>query len=378
MKNGKVKSSLLLLAESNQYMLKKLDKYIIKTFLTTFGVTLILFSFIIIVFDLGEKLDDFLSKKAPIKAIVFDYYVNFIPQIMNMFSPIFIFISVIFFTSKIAQRSEIIAILASGISYARFLRPYLLTALFLAIISFFLNGWIIPHADKERVKFENTYVRSNYKHKSGIHRQIKPDVFLSIDWFSQYDSTGSNITLELFEKGELKSKTFARRISYNQEKEKWHLRDVIQRTYLENGNQKITTLYELDTAILFDPEDFFRRPEDIQSFDNIELEQIIQAEKLRGSENVHFYITEKYRRYAAPFSTFILTIIGVCVSSKKTRGGVGVSLGIGIGLSFGFLFIVQFFNSYGTTGILPAPLATSIPLLVYAGVAWLLYKNVQK
>jgi lipopolysaccharide export system permease protein len=359
-------------------MLKKLDKYIIKTFISTFGVTLILFSFIIIVFDLGEKLDDFLGKKAPVKGIIFDYYVNFIPQIMNMFSPIFIFISVIFFTSKIAQRSEIIAILASGVSYARFLRPYLLTALFLAVLSFFLNGWIIPHADKERVKFENTYIRNNYKHKSGIHRQIKPDVFMSIDWFSQYDSTGSNLTLELFENGELKSKTFARRISFNHTSQKWQLRDVIQREYLKNGNQTIQTVYELDTAIIFDPEDFFRRPEDIQSFDNNELNTIIEAEKLRGSENIHFYTTEKYRRIATPFSTFILTIIGVCVSSKKTRGGIGVSLGIGIGLSFGFLFIVQFFNSYGTTGILPAPLATTIPLVLYAGVAWLLYRNVQK
>ena len=359
-------------------MFKKLDWYIIKKFLTTFLATLFLFSFIIVVFDLGEKLDDFLGKKAPVSEIIFEYYFNFIPQIMNMFSPIFIFISVIFFTSKMAQRTEIVAVLASGVSYLRFLRPYLFTALLLAIASFFLNGWIIPHADKKRVAFENTYTRNNYKHKSGIHRQIQPDVFLSIDWFSQYDSTGSNITLEQYKDDKLVSKTFARRISYNYEENKWRLRDVFTREFHEDGNQTLHSVYNLDTAISFDPEDFFRRPEDMHSFDNNELDKIIIAEKARGSETIHLYTTEKYRRYSAPFSTFILTIIGVCVSSKKTRGGIGVSLGIGIVLSFSFLFIVQFFNSYGTTGILPPQLAAAIPNILYFGIAWVLYQRVQK
>jgi lipopolysaccharide export system permease protein len=359
-------------------MLKKLDWYIIKTFLVTFSATLGLFSIIIIVFDLGEKLDDFLSKKAPVSEIIFSYYFNFIPQIMNMFSPIFIFIAVIFFTSKMAQRSEIVAMLASGMSYMRFLRPYFITASLLAILSFFLNGWIIPDSNKKRVTFENTYVRSNYKHKQDIHRQIEPDMFMSIGWFSQFDSTGSNVTLERYADGKLQSKTFARKISYNYETDKWKMRDVFTRIYNEDGSHSISNSYYLDTLIAFDPTDFFRRPEDMQAFNNRELEEIIVAEKNRGSEYVHFYITEKYRRYASPFSTFILTVIGVCVSSKKSRGGVGVSLGFGIGLSFAFLFIVQFFNSYGTTGILHPALATTIPNILYAGIAFILYKRVQK
>lgn len=359
-------------------MIKKLDRYIIKTFLVTFGITLMLFSIIIIIFDLGEKLDDFLSKNAPVNEIIFSYYVNFIPQIMNTFSPIFIFITVIFFTSKMAQKSEIVAILASGVSYLRFLRPYFLTATLLASLSLVLNLWVIPESDKVRVEFENNYVRNNYKHKSGIHRQIKPNTFLSIGWFSQYDSTGTNISLEKFEEDRLESKTYARRISYNRETNKWRLRDVISREYHEDGSQTINKIFELDTAIAFDPGDFFRRPEDIQSFNYKELNQIIEAEKSRGSENVHFYITEKYRRFSSPFSTFILTAIGVCVSSKKSRGGMGVSLGLGIALSFGFLFIVQFFNSYGTAGILHPLPATLLPNIIYALVALILYKKVQK
>jgi lipopolysaccharide export system permease protein len=359
-------------------MFKRLDRYIIITFLKTFGATLGLFSLIIIVFDIGEKLDDFLSKKAPVEEIIFSYYFNFIPQIINMFSPIFIFLAVIFFTSRMAQRSEIVAMLASGMSYLRFLRPYLLTATLLAITSYFLNGWIIPHADKKRVDFENTYVRSNYKHRSGIHRQIQPNVFLSIGWFSQYDSTGSNVTLEKYEEGVLRSKLVARRIKFNEVSGKWLLRDVFIRDFEESGKQRINNVYEVDTAILFDPADFFRRPEDVQAFDNKELDQIIEAEKLRGSETVHLYLTEKYRRYSAPFSTFILTVIGVCVSSRKSRGGIGVSLGVGIGLSFGFLFIVQFFNSYGTTGILNPMMAAGIPNVIYGIVGYILYRRVQK
>lgn len=359
-------------------MLKKLDKYIIKTFLTTFLVTLGLFSIIIIVFDIGEKLDDFLTNKAPLKEIIFQYYFNFIPQIMNMFSPIFVFVSVIFFTSKMAQRTEIVAMLASGISYLRFLRPYIITATLLGIATFFLNGWIIPHADKKRAEFENKYTRNMLHSRSGIHRQIRPDMFLSIDWFSQYDSSGTNITLEQYQDGQLLSKTYARRISYNYEANKWQLQDVFSRTYNKDGSQTINSYNTLDTAILFDPSDFFLRIEDLQTFDNNELNNIIQAELERGSENVYLYTTEKYRRMASPFSTFILTIIGVCVSSKKSRGGIGVNLGIGIGLSFGFLFIVQFFNSYGATGLISAPLAVTIPNILYLGVAWILYRKVQK
>lgn len=359
-------------------MLKRIDKYIIKTFLTTFLVTLVLFSIIIIVFDIGEKLDDFITNKAPVKEIIVNYYFNFIPQIMNMFSPIFVFVSVIFFTSKMAQRTEIVAILASGVSYKRFLRPYIYTALILGVLSYFLNGWIIPHADKKRAAFENTYTRNKFHSRSGIHRQIKPDVFLSIDWFSQYDSSGTNVTLEQYKNGQLISKTYARRMSFNYGAEKWQLQDVFSREYNKDGSQTIHSYNTLDTAIQFDPSDFFLRVEDLQTFDNNELTKIIHAEQERGSENVYLYTTEKYRRMASPFSTFILTIIGVCVSSKKTRGGIGVSLGIGIGLSFSFLFIVQFFNSYGATGLLSAPLAVSIPNILYLGIAWILYKKVQK
>jgi lipopolysaccharide export system permease protein len=360
-------------------MLNKIDKYIIKVFLTTFLATIGLFSIIIIVFDLGEKLDDFMGNKVPVKAILLEYYINFIPNIMNMFSPIFIFISVIFFTSRLAQRSEIIAILASGVSYVRLLRPYIITAIILAIFSFLLTAWIIPISDKKRVDFENNYTRNNYNYKESIHRQIKPGVFMSLGWFSQYDSTGTNLTIEKYDsKEKLESKLYARRISYNKVLKKWNLRDVFIRDYLKDGSHHFKQVYELDTSLQFNPSDFFRRPEDLQSYGLFELNKIIDSERERGSETVHLFLTEKYKRVAGPLSTIILALIGVFVSSKKSRGGIGVNLGIGIVISFSFLFVVQLFNSYAAAGILPAYISVFIPIIIYGLIGLLLYQRVQK
>jgi lipopolysaccharide export system permease protein len=359
--------------------LKKLDIYIIKTFLTTFFATIGLFAFIIIVFDLGEKLDDFMGNNIPAKVVIFDYYVNFIPFIINTFSPVFVFITVIFFTSQIAQRTEFIAMLSSGISYVRILRPYLITAVFLGLMTFMLNSWIIPRSDKKRVIFENTYIRDVYnEHKESIHRQLSPDMFISIGWFSFYDSSGSHVTLEKYDSGKLVSKTYARRISYNSENKKWKLKDVFTRDFLEDGSEVLTKHHLLDTTLHFNPDEFFRKVEDMQAFNYVELNHIIAKEKARGSETVHLYTTEKYKRFGAPFTLIILSLLGVFVSSKKSRGGLGLNLGVGILMTFGLLFLIQFFNSYAIMGIMSPAVAIAIPNLIYGVVALLMYRRVQK
>lgn len=358
--------------------MKKFDIYIIKKFFTTFVVTLSLFIFIIIIFDVSEKLDDFLKKSAPLNKIIFDYYFNYIPFFLNLFSPIFIFISVIFFTSKLASKSEIIATLAAGVTYNRIIRPYMIAAAFFAVVSFFLNAYIIPRSDKKRVAFENVYVRERHDaYVNNTHAQILPNTYFYMEFFGN-DSTGSGVSLERFEGNELKSKLFARRISWNRKNNKWRLEDYMVRTFLPNGNNTIETGRYMDTLIPFNPADFFRRNDDVMAFDINELSQFIEDEKLKGNENLHFYITEKYRRYAAPFSTFILAFIGVCVSTKKSRGGVGLNLGIGIFISFIYLFVIQYFNTYGNTGLMNPIVAVWIPNFIFAGVGFLLYKNAQK
>lgn len=360
-------------------MLKIFDRYIIRKFITTFAVTLGLFIIIIIVFDVSEKLDDFLQKQAPISEIIFLYYLNYVPFFLNLFSPVFIFIAVIFFTSKLASRSEIVATLAGGVSYDRFLRPYVQTAFILAILSFALNAYIIPHSDKIRLTFENKYIRNtNEDYTNNVHSQILPNTYFYMEYFGYGDSMGGGVSLEKYENKRLKNKLFSKRISWNRKARKWRLEDYLIREYMPDGSQIITKGRFLDTMIPFNPSDFNRHTDDVHSMDIFELDEFIAKEKQKGNDKLNFYITERYRRYSSPFSTFILTIIGVCVSSKKSRGGVGLNLGIGIFLSFIYLFIIQYFNTYGASGIIHPMLAVWIPNFIFIGVAYYLYRVVQK
>lgn len=360
-------------------MIRIFDWYVIRKFISTFVVTLSLFIIIIIVFDVSEKLDDFLKKQAPVSEIILKYYLNYVPFFLNLFSPVFIFISVIFFTSKLASRSEVVATLSAGVSYNRFLRPYLMTALLLAIVSFFLNAYVIPHSDKIRLNFENKYIRNtNDDYINNVHIQVKPGVYFYMEYFGHGDSMGGGVSLERYKDRKLVSKLYGKRISWNRKSKKWRLDDYTVRDYLEDGTQRISQGKFMDTMIDFQPSDFFRHTDDVQSLDIFELDDFIKKERMKGTENLDFYITEKYRRYSSPFSTFILTVIGVCVSSKKSRGGVGLNLGIGIFLSFIYLFVIQYFNTYGATGLIYPMLAVWIPNFIFAIVAYYLYRKAQK
>lgn len=361
-------------------MLKKIDWYIAKKFLVTFFVTIILFVVIIIVFDFAEKLDDFLEHKAPISGIIFIYYANFIPNLINTFSPIFIFIAVLYFTSRLASRSEFISMLAGGMSLVRILKAYFFVAVLLAILSFVLNAWIIPRTDKARVKFDNMYLRDYWSQTSGtIYRQLKPGLIMYMEYFNNNDSTGVAMQLEKFdEKRQLQSTLFARYFKWNKALKKWHLEMVSQREFLPNGEQKIKQLPFLDTLIVFNANDFFFKIEDVQSLNMAELRNMIKAEKIRGSTNVAFLQTELSRRYAAPFTTFVLVLIGVCVAGRKTRGGLGFSLAVGIFVIIFFLFFQKYFVSMGQTGVIAPWVAAWAPNLLFVPVALLFYRYAQK
>lgn len=358
--------------------LTKIDVYIIKRFLGAFALALGLFTVIIIVFDLSEKIDEFMENSAPFTEVIFDYYVNWVPFLLNLFSPVFVFISVIFFTSKMAQNSEIIAMLAGGVSYRRLLRPYFITSIFLALFSFALSAWIIPHADKTRVDFENTYIRDRTRYTlSEIKTQISPGQILSMGNFNFSDSAGFKISLENIENGKLKSKLYAERLNWNEETQKWKLTKWWTREFVD-GNEILTKGTTMDTMIAFNPEDFFRKNDDVQMFNLSELDQMISLEEMRGTGNTFFYTTEKYKRFAMPFAIIILTVIGVSVASKKTRGGIGLNLGIGLLLSFTFLIVFQFFLAYGSSGSMHPLLAVTIPNLIFGFIAFVLYRLAQK
>lgn len=342
-------------------------------------MTLGLFTVIIIVFDVAEKIDDFVEKQTPLNEIIVDYYFNFIPFLLNLFSPIFVFISVIFFTSKMADKSEVVAILSGGVSYSRFLRPYMLVALLIGFFSYNLNAWIIPRSDKNRVEFENRYTRNlEHNYKQNIKQQIRPGMIMSLQNYNYLDSFGYRIQLEHVEDGRLKSRLFGDKIRWNHEANTWRISNYRIREFLPDGTERLTSGAYLDTMVPFDPEDFFRRQEDVQSFNMKELDRYIELENMRGTSNAFFYKTEKQRRYASPFAMLILTFIGVCVSSAKIRRGVGKNLAKGILISFFYLFVIQFFTSMGSKGAMHPVLAVWIPNVAFMFVAGYLYKVAQK
>ena len=357
---------------------KILDLYIIKKFLGTFLFAIGLIVCIAVVFDISEKVDDFIERHAPLKAIAFDYYLNFIPYFANLFSPLFVFISVIFFTSKMAGQTEIIAILNSGISFNRFLRPYIISATVIAIASFYLNNWVIPHANLVRLQFENIYIKNPYVYRGrNIHRQIKPGEFVYFESYDNKANTGFMFSLEKFEEGKLVTKLMADRITWDSLTQKWSIENYTIR-HINGMTEELKKGIRLDTALSIHPSEYNRRMNFIEAMDFSELNTYIKEEKQRGSEVIPFYEVEKYRRTSYPFATFILTLIGVAISSKKVRGGVGLQLGAGILLSFTYIMFMQVSTTFATNGNLPAVVAVWIPNFVYAVIALYLLRKAPK
>lgn len=358
--------------------LKILDRYIVKKFLGTFFFALALIISVAVIFDISEKLDDFLEREAPLRAIVFDYYLNFIPYFANLFSPLFVFISVIFFTSRMASQTEIVAILNSGVSFNRMLRPYLIAATIIASLSFYLNGWVIPHSAKTKLAFENIYIKNPFVYKNrNIHRQIKPGEYIYFESYDNRNNVGYLFSLEKFSDQRLTYKLLADRLAWDSVKNKWTLENYYVRRI--NGlNETLQRGTRLDTTFSFLPKEFNRRINFVEGMDQNELSAFIAEEKMRGSELIPVYEVEKYKRISYPFATFILTIIGVSLSSRKVRGGIGFQIGAGVLLSFSYIMFMQVSTTFSTNGNMPAMISVWIPNIIYAFIAWYLLKKAPK
>lgn len=358
--------------------IKILDWYIIRKFLGTFFFALGLIIAIAIVFDISEKIDDFLEREAPLRAIVFDYYLNFIPFFGNLFSPLFIFIAVIFFTSRMAGLTEIVAILASGVSFRRLLMPYLAASTLLASISLYLNNYVIPHANTERLAFETKYIKNPFVYKNRhVHRQIAPGQFIYFESFNNIERIGYQFSYERMDQGKLVFKLLADRIMWDSVNHKWALENYFIRN-IDGMHESIRSGYKMDTVFNFHPAEFNRRTNFIETMDTPELNRYIAQEMQRGSEEVPFYLVEKHRRISLPFSTFILTIIGVSLSSRKVRGGIGLQIGAGILLSFTYIMFMQISQTFATNGNLPAWLAVWIPNIMYSVIAIWLFRKAEQ
>ena len=360
-------------------MFKKIDRYIIKKFLTTFCFALLLIILIVIIFDISEKIDKFVANEAPLKANVFDYYLNFIPYFANMFSPLFVFITVIFFTSKMAQNSEIVAILSCGISYRRLMVPYLFSATLIAALSLVLNLYVIPNSNKIRLDFENQYIKTRFKSVGrNVHYQLAPNEFVYVESFASWNNTAYRFTLENVEDNKLVKKISAESATYNKDKDKWQLKKYVIRTYNDDLTDNIRTGKQLDTTLNLTVNDFYRLNKTIETYNYDELEKCIETQKLRGDADVKYSLIEKHNRFSMPFSAFILTIMGVSLSSRKKRGGIGWNIGIGIGLAFTYILFQRFSQMFVFTDTLPPGIAIWLPNILYAIVAAVLYTKAQK
>jgi len=356
--------------------MKKIDLYIIKKFLGTFFYAISLLIIVVIIFDVSEKVDDFLDRNAPFRAIVFDYYFNFIPYFVNLFLYLFTFISVIFFTSRMASNTEIIAILSSGVSFKRMLRPYILSALFLTVMSLALSNFVIPRTNERLVDFEKNYLHTPRKDRANnIHMQADSVSYYYIKSFNAKTNEGKDFT---FEKANPDRGMFyrlnAETISYNPETEIWTLSDYKIRRIHKFG-EYITRGMTLDTTLKLTPSDFTVVIEDMKVMNYMELKEFIEVEKEKGVRNMKKFEVEQHKRMAFPFATVILTLLGVSLSSRKVRGGMGMHLGIGIGLTFLFILFMQVSTVFATNGSLSPLLAAWLPNIIYSFIAaYLLYK----
>ena len=359
--------------------LKIIDLYIIRKFLGTFVYSILLILAIAVIFDLSEKIDDFIESSAPAREVVLDYYLNFIPYFAVLFSSLFTFISVIFFTSKMAYNTEIIAILSSGVSFRRLLLPYFISASIITLFSYSLSNFVIPRANKTKLEFEEKYIhkRPQTFNRKNIHKQIEPGVFIYLESYSTVSQTGYNFSMEKFDEGKLVSKIMADQISWDTTKNAWTMRRYYVRE-LNGLNETLTEGNSKDTVLLLSPADFSRRLNAVEAMSFTELNEFIEISRMQGETNLTVYLIERYKRSAFPFATFILTLIGVTVSSKKVRGGIGAQLGAGLGISFAYILFMQFSSQFAIGGSLPPLLAVWLPNIIFAVIAVVLYKMTPK
>lgn len=378
--------------------MKLLDLHIIKRFLSTFFFVVVILMAVIMVIDLTDKMDKF-AKAGVTSGQIALYYVDYIFWIGSLITPITIFIATVYVCAQMAGRTEIIAILSAGVSFRRFLLPFFVGALIVAVISFVLTGWIIPNSNKSRVAFEVQYLKSKfYFDKRNIHIQVAPDIYLYLQSYNNSSNVGYHFTMERFENKRLVEKLTANRIEWDTTKQKWTLRDYkirkIDRIFHSQSPPEAIPGFEttrtalsadslvkgssMDTALVIHPKEF---ESDYRKFDGMtltELNNYIETLQSRGSSGIEAYQVEKYTRYTSPFTIFILVFMGCIVASRKSRGGTGLQIALGFALSFIFILFFTLFRTYAEAGAAPAWIAVWIPNIIFAIISLFMYKYVPR
>jgi lipopolysaccharide export system permease protein len=348
--------------------IKIIDWYIIKKYLGTFVFTLSLFLVIIVVFDVSEHLDDFLKSKAPLSAIILLYYGGYLPYYANILLPLINFLAVIFFTAKMANQTEIVPILSGKVSFNRFLRPYFIASTVIFTVFFFGNIYFIPFTNQLSVRFNNTYTNSSDPTQKDLHMQLDDHTFVYLQSYDNVVHTGYNFMMEKFDGDVLKEKLTAQRIAYDSLKHTWSIQEFKVR-YVNGLKEKLVDGLKKDTVLDMRPSDFEANT-DIntniyRAISTADLSKFIEKERIRGTGRLVELQLEKYRRFVYPFSAFVLTLIGVSISSRKVRGGIGLPLGVGILLCFLYIIVDRFANVFSLKAGLPPMIAVFIPNILF-------------
>ena len=359
--------------------LGRLDRYIIYKFLSTYIFLITIIVVIAVIFDFNEQIDKLTRSHAPMQKVIFDYYVNFIPYFANLFSPLFVFIAVIFFTSKLADNSEIIAMKSTGMSFRRLLRPYMVSAAIIALSSFLLGAYVIPQTSVERVNFYNRYIKKKTDITSidNVQMQVDTGVVAYITYFDNVTKRGYGFSLDKFVDKKLVSHLTAQTITYDTLSERrcsWTLQQYQIRT-LQGKREKLESGAKLDTIIMMEPKDFFFVRNQQETMTLPQLNEFIDRQKLRGAAGISTFEVEYHKRFAAPFAAFILTLIGVTLSCEKRKGGMGASIGAGIALSFAYILFQTISATFAINAGWPPMLSVWIPNILFAIIAGVLYRR---
>ncbi|MBC6988241.1 MULTISPECIES: LptF/LptG family permease [Hymenobacter] len=356
--------------------MKLLDKYILQKFLTSFFFTVVVLVAVICVIDFTEKNDDFIQHDLGAKQIILEYYVNLFPYYANLLSPITVFIATVFVTARLASRTEIVAILASGVSFRRFLLPYVMGGLIIGAATFGLIGWLIPVANKTRVNFERLYTKRQYHFDArNFHIKIGPETYAQMESYDNINNVGYRFALETIVGTTLKRRLTADAISWDSTKHAWRLTPQLIRTF--NGQQEhLQTVPARDTTLNLYPKDFASKYRLAETLTLPELNAFIKQKIDRGADDTQTYLSEKYERYAYPFAILILTIIGVILSARKSRAGVGGQIALGFVLAFVFIIFVILSRNLAAVGTLSPMLAAWVPSIVFTIIGLALYRFV--
>ena len=366
------------------HCMKKIDRYILLKYLTTFFFCLILFTAIVVVVDVSEKTDNFVKSKLPISRIITDYYFGFIPRIDAMLFPLFVFISVIFFTSKMAGRSEIIAILSSGVSFRRLLMPYVVGGLFLSAILWVGYQYVVPKANLKWANFEIKYIDSqgapnnnNTNRKRNLYFKLDSNSYVGIRDYDTISKSGTGFFMQRFQKNKLVYNLRSEQFNWDSTKARWKLVNAVERK-LDSISERVIRSNELMVSYNFKPRD--RRKDDYlkDQMPTPELDEFIKLERLRGSEMLNTLLVERYNRDAIPVSVLILTIIGAVLASRKIRGGSGLHLAIGVIISVLYILFSRFSLVFATKGSFTPFIAAWTPNVIFGLLAFYLYKKAPK